>query len=671
MGYHVNPDVPLLGFKDDYRNDTTDEEDNESGVSVYHAPRNLKRFQEAEVAGSEISYKCPDCRVCKKCKYHEHIEATSIKQEVEQNDIKKSVKVNTEKREANASLPLLGDPAIKLAPNSQKALKTYKQQLKILERNPEDKKAVIASEMKLQLLGYVAWVKDLPEDVQEELRRNPIQNFLSWRVVYKENSLTTPCRLVFDASQKTGSGYCLNDLVPKGINMLNKLTEMIIKWRVHLNAFHCDIQKMYNAIKLLPKYWCLQRYWFQEDLDPNIPPSEKIIMTIIYGVRSSGNQAQCALREVAEIFENEYPNVYEIIMKCAYMDDIMAGGHTPEESKKNQEDLNFVIGKAGFTNKGYTVTGQDPEEKLANKDGISINVGGMKWFSRVDWIGLDINEVLNFAKKSRGKKAVVVLLTDIINQLTKRHCAAKLGEIFDLSGLVTPLIAGMKVDLHELNVLKFDWDDVLPNEFQALWQTHFEMMQEIGKLRFERAVVPVDAVDLSATTLDFGDASKSLLCVAIYIRFKRKNGMFSCQLIFSRSRIIPEGMTQPRAELYAALVNTHSGEVVRRALGNLHQHALKFTDSQIVLYWICKNDQLLKEWVHNRIIEIHRFTELIQWFYVRSADMIADIGTRRCTSVSVVAPDSDWIQGYQWMKGEESDFPMMNVEQVTLSNAEV
>ena len=61
-------------------------------------------------------------------------------------------------------------------------------------------------------------------------------------------------------------------------------------------------------------------------------------------------------------------------------------------------------------------------------------------------------------------------------------------------------------------------------------------------------------------------------------------------------------MTQPRAEAYAAFVNAHSGEVVRRSLGDLHTGALKFTNSQIVLYWITKNDQILKEWVRNRII---------------------------------------------------------------------
>ena len=118
-------------------------------------------------------------------------------------------------------------------------------------------------------------------------------------------------------------------------------------------------------------------------------------------------------------------------------------------------------------------------------------------------------------------------------------------------------------------------------------------------------------------------------------------------------------MTQPpRAELYAALVNAHSGEVVHRSLSDVHQQAIKFTDSQIVLYyWICKNDQILKQWTRNRVLKI-----------LRSKDMIADIGTRRCSSIDVVNQESVWIRGFEWMLGDEADFPMMTSEEITLSN---
>ena len=134
---------------------------------------------------------------------------------------------------------------------------------------------------------------------------------------------------------------------------------------------------------------------------------------------------------------------------------------------------------------------------------------------------------------------------------------------------------------------------------------------------------------LELDTLDFADASQSLVCVAIYARFKRQSGSYSSQLILSRSRIVPQGMSQPRAELYAALLNSHTGEVVRKSLQKWHQSSIKLSDSQIVLHWLNNDKKTLKQWVRCRVIESLRFTKSDQWHYVQSNQMIADIGTRR------------------------------------------
>ena len=56
----------------------------------------------------------------------------------------------------------------------------------------------------------------------------------------------------------------------------------------------------------------------------------------------------------------------------------------------------------------------------------------------------------------------------------------------------------MKIELHELPNRKLDWDDILPNNVQELWKSHFEMMNEIKNLKFKRAVVLEDAVDLNS-----------------------------------------------------------------------------------------------------------------------------------------------------------------------------
>ena len=82
---------------------------------------------------------------------------------------------------------------------------------------------------------------------------------------------------------------------------------------------------------------------------------------------------------------------------------------------------------------------------------------------------------------------------------------------------------------------------------------------------------------------------------------------FSCQFVFSRSKIIPDGLSQPRAELFAARINVHTGEIVRRSLQS--KGRVKLTDSQVVLHWINNHDKPVRQWVRNRVVEINRYTE--------------------------------------------------------------
>ena len=56
--------------------------------------------------------------------------------------------------------------------------------------------------------------------------------------------------------------------------------------------------------------------------------------------------------------------------------------------------------------------------------------------------------------KQRGKKPNK-LTDEIPNDFTRRDCAARVAEVFDLLGKVTPVICGRKLDLRELVVRKF------------------------------------------------------------------------------------------------------------------------------------------------------------------------------------------------------------------------
>ena len=630
----------------------------------------LKPFMEAESIGSEISYRCPSCRDCKDCKNHDTIESISIREDAEQAIINSSVQVDLVNKVSTARLPFICDPTEKLLPNKSIALKVYQQQLRKLNKadNVNDKSDIIKSEAKLHEMGFVDYVENLPSEIQKMLRDQPIQNYIPWRAVWKPSSLSTPCRIVFDASQNTPSGHSLNDTLAKGRNSLNHLQEILIRWSIHKIAIHSDVRKMYNTIKLDVKDWCFQRYVWQKDLDPNKIPDEKVIKTLIYGVKPSGNQAEFALREVAKLNAEKYPEVSEILHQDVYVDDCITGEESVEKAIIRSKEIEHVVNQGGFQLKGITISGKIPEESLSD-DHSSISVAGFKWLPNEDILSLNLGN-LNFAKKKRGKKPDQA--DNVIpNILTRRHCTSKVGEVYDILGKFTPLTAAMKIDLHNLVTRGLSWDDPIPNDLKALWVTHFDMIQEIKHLYFKRTIIPDDAESLAISTIDTADASPYLACVAIYARIKRKNGDYSCQLVLGRSRLVHDRMTQPRAELFAAVLNAHSGEIVRRSFHKWHTSALKLSDSQIALYWLSNDNKPLKQWVRNRSIEIRRFTKPDQWHYVSSKSMPADIGTRKGATLEDVNQNSTWIQGFDWMKKDPSEFPMISIKELKLSSEEM
>ncbi len=228
----------------------------------------------------------------------------------------------------------------------------------------------------------------------------------------------------------------------------------------------------------------------------------------------------------------------------------------------------------------------------------------------------------------------------------------------------------MKIDLHELVVRGIKLKDQIPDDFRPVWESHFEMMSELRTLYYKRCIVPDDAVSLDIDTIDTGDASKLIACIAIYARFKRRNGEYSCQLVFSRSKLIPDGTTQPRAELIAAMLNSHTGEVVKRSFGKYHNSSIKLGDNQIVLHWIYNNEKALKVWVRTRVIEILRFTLREHWYFVDSENLIADLGTRKGAKLSDVDINSDWINGKKWMRGEQVTYPVKSVLELKLTDSE-
>ena len=277
-----------------------------------------------------------------------------MQEEIEDEVVKRSVTVHLDKGLVVARLPFLCDPSSKLASNYHAALKIYKSQVKRLNGNPKGKVAVISAFQKLRDLNFVAFVEDLNIDQQEKIHSSKVQNFLPWRVVTNKNSVTTPVRPVFDASHPTNTGFALNHTLAKGKNHTNNLIMMFIRWGIRRFAFHTDVQKMYNSIMLHEDDWCYQLFLLNSELDPDSDPKIGVIMTLIYGVKPSGNQAEFALRETARLQSEEYPRVYEVVQNDIYVDDCLSGEDTVEGRNTVTENMATVLAKTRFFLKGFT-----------------------------------------------------------------------------------------------------------------------------------------------------------------------------------------------------------------------------------------------------------------------------------------------------------------------------
>ena len=70
-------------------------------------------------------------------------------------------------------------------------------------------------------------------------------------------------------------------------------------------------------------------------------------------------------------------------------------------------------------------------------------------------------------------------------------------------------------------------------------------------------------------------------------------------------------------------------------------------------------------------MEINKFTQPKRWMFMRSENMIADIGTRRVSDLDVVGKDSVWINGFDWMKVDKASFPAKTIDEIKLNSEEM
>ena len=631
-------------------------------------PMNPFSFVESEALGASAPYRCVRCRNCADCKKGEVIERISIREEAEQYLIEESVKYMVSKKVLEALLPFIKSPEEHLKDNYNRAYKILETQVRTANRDEQTRLEILASHNKLRVRGHVVEVNEL-EVEDYKAAQDGSGYHIPWRVVFNEKSLSTPVRIVFDASSITPGGDCLNNILAKGENKLGKLLHILLRFRIYPFAFTCDVSMAYNGIKLNPIHYKFQKYLWKEELNPENPVKVMVVKTLIYGVRPSGNQLMVGFNKLAEHCLKEHPEHAEgarILVNNVYVDDGLKSCRDKLSMESEAQSLVFVLAQAGLGVKSITYSGMPPGAAVS-ADGLHVGVVGVAWNSEDDTLSTDIKPLF-FGKMKRGKSPEVVtgdLKRALCKVFTPRTLWGKVAKVWDPLGLVTPFTSRLKLDLRAVNLLGLSWDDQIPDEYLDTWVRNLSDMEKVKEIKFRRAIIPLNAKEECVSLVTSTDASENIAVACVHTRVRLHGGGYHVQLLTAKSRLVSTN-TVPKAELKGAVMGASLSHVARVNLGPVLGRSIYVTDSSIVLYWIKQDQRPLQTGVRNGVIEIHRLTDPDKWFHVDTELNIADLGTRE-SEVEEMGPASRWQMGTEWMQREEENMPIKTIDEMTLN----
>ena len=113
-----------------------------------------------------------------------------------------------------------------------------------LQKDPEALEQVREEMKKLQDLGFIVKLKDLPRNIQEDLKKD-FKHFILTTIAYKKTSASTKTRFCWDSSRTSRESASLNSILLKG-SAEYSVVKMLVRFREDKHGVSADIKNFYN-----------------------------------------------------------------------------------------------------------------------------------------------------------------------------------------------------------------------------------------------------------------------------------------------------------------------------------------------------------------------------------------------------------------------------------------
>ncbi|XP_053699038.1 uncharacterized protein LOC128746009 [Sabethes cyaneus] len=463
--------------------------------------------------------------------------------------------------------------------------------------------------------------------------------FLPHHCVIKQDSTTTKCRVVFDASSKTSSGKSLNDILLTGPVLQDSLVDILLRFRFPSIVLAGDVKQMYRMVRLSDKDRNFIRILWR--WSKNDPLQEYCLNTVTYGTKSASYLATKCVQQLLLSHQNQFSTTVEKATKGIYVDDVLTGADTIEEAKQLRRELSHIFSTGGFYLRKWTSNSIEalegvPEADLEMKVPIELNESSTVKTLGINW------------QPCSDEFMFSIQLPQIL-QPTKRNILSSIASLFDPLGLLAPIIVQAKVIMQQLWELKVDWDTTPPGELIHSWQVFAQNLVLLNSFQIPRRVISLN--EPSKIFLHgYSDASEKAMGACIYIRAVDDKGNLSSHLLCAKSKIAPVGnkrKTLPRLELCAAVILARLIRNVSKAINRPFHEIRAWVDSTIVLAWLNGGASRWRTFVANRVAEITTCLPAINWSHIESEQNPADIISRGASPEQIQC-NTLWWNGPPW-----------------------
>lgn len=234
--------------------------------------------------------------------------------------------------------------------------------------------------------------------------------------VLRPESVTTPLRVVFNASAKNASGLSLNETLMIGPKLQPDLYDLLMKFRVHTVAFTADVSKMYRCIRVVEEDQDMQCVlWCDE---PTQPIETYCLTTLTYSTASASYISTKCLQVLGQEVKESHPEASEAIVSHFYMDDLMTGDHSVKAATDLLKVIHETLKKAQF-----------PLLKYASNC--------RELLELIDSSLTEKNKILVEPNRRRNNSEVKLQLVPPADQLTKKKISSIIAQVFEALDLVS------------------------------------------------------------------------------------------------------------------------------------------------------------------------------------------------------------------------------------------